>query len=91
VISNCWIIGKLEYQRRVRAWRKDRSLPRPYWIRRPSDASAFLPHFLVGSGTPDGDIHPSSFKPEDDRAVPWWRLPISLLFRGRWVSGDKRG
>jgi hypothetical protein len=89
MLSNCWVMGRLEYQRRVRAWRKDRTLPRPYWISRPSDASILLSHWLVGRGTPNGDIHPSSFKPESPKRLRWWQLPVAFLFRGRWVSGDK--
>jgi hypothetical protein len=88
--SNCWLEARLEYRRRVRAWRRDQSLPLPYWIRRPSLASRWLPHWLVGSGRPDGDIHPSSFKPESPQRLRWWQLPVAFLFRGRWVSGDKR-
>ena len=89
MLSNCWIQAQLEYRRRVRAWSKDRSLPRPYYIKRPSEATDLLPHFLVGRGRPDGDIHPSSFKPESPRKLRWWQLPVAFLFRGRWVSGDK--
>ena len=90
--SNCLIEARLEYWRRVRAWRKNPSLPMPYYIKRPSYASPWISHRLVGRF--DGGIEairPSSFQPEAPKPrLRWWQLPIAFLFRGRWVSGDTR-
>ncbi len=80
--GNCRIYARREYRRRMRLWLaagKPKHL-KPWIKRSPSIlAPPCVQHEQVGGmGEPSME-----FVPLDARRLPWWKLPVVLLFHGR--------
>lgn len=94
-LSNCWLAARIEYERRCWRWRRDPiNNPVPYMWRRPCFvARGVVDHHGVGRLDEQLDaVLPSSFGPDppDTRPLRWWQVPLVVVFRGRWSSGEAR-
>ena len=88
--SNCLFWAHWRYWRALTAWRKSGaghalapripavpSIRAPWWVAHFEVRTWDGEHFIV-----------ESYDPIDKRKLPWWKLPIVILFRGEVVRRE---